>query len=179
VGPPTKFHNHPFIVIVACKHCVIIGLLFKAWFKGIRHLSLLSFIFESPIHAFKIPVFGVLIPKSMGTSFRLQKGIQFGTKMHNYHEEIPTWPKTEPEINWRHQSNVGNKCRSFSGNVRDIWTKFGIKAAQETDKQHSGMCHIHLSWKSNMAAAAILDFEKCLSPDWIGIHWLFTFVNCG
>jgi len=35
--------------------------------------------------------------------------------------------------------------------------------AQETDNHHTGTCQIHLSWKSKMAAAAILIFERCFS----------------
>jgi len=38
----------------------------------------------------------------------------------------------------------------------------------ETDNHHGETCQIHLSLKSKMAAAAMLNFDKC-SPDWMKI----------
>jgi len=93
---------------------------------------------------------------------------KFDIKMQHDHADIPTWRKTEPEVKfaWRHQSNVRNKCGSFSAIVRDIWTKFGTELKKQATIHHGWMqCQIQWSGKSKMAAAAILNYKKMLSPN--------------
>ena len=61
--------------------------------------------------------------------------------------------------------NVWSISASISVTI-NIWTKFG--RAQASHYYDDGMCQIHLSWKSKMAAAAILNFWKMsITPYWI------------
>jgi len=53
-------------------------------------------------------------------------------------------------------SNLGRSPQLY-----DIWTTLDT---QLKEHHHSGTCQIHSSWKYKMATAAILTFEKCLSP---------------
>jgi len=63
------------------------------------------------------------------------------------------------ECVWRHQTSVENKIASISDSVRDIWTKFGTELKHRTAIT---LEYIHVaSWKSTMAAAAILNFGNC------------------
>jgi len=57
---------------------------------------------------------------------------------------------------WRHQSNFGNKCRSFSAVIRYIWAKFGTELKKRTT----------ITAKRQ---AAILKFAKMSSLDWTKI----------
>jgi len=79
--------------------------------------------------------------------------------MQHDHVKMPTWPKTEPEVNSHDVTsrtsgpNVGRFQRlRETFELNQIWYR-----AQETDRT----CRIHLSWKSTRAAATIFYFEQC------------------
>jgi len=73
---------------------------------------------------------------------------------------MPKWSKTEPEI----RVTLSVECceqnwviiSDYMNYMKQIWHK-----ARETENHHGGTSQIHLSWKSNTTAAAILNFEKC------------------
>ena len=80
--------------------------------------------------------------------------------MQHYHAEIPTWPKTEPEVNMHDiiSRTLGtNGCRSQR--LREIFELDLLHASRNRRPLWWNLL-INLSWKSKMAAAAILNFEK-------------------
>jgi len=67
-----------------------------------------------------------------------------------------TWKcPRDSQLTWRHQSCMSATNVGHCEQCWDIWTKFATQL-----NLHGGIYQIHLSWKFNMAAAAILSFKK-------------------
>jgi len=87
---------------------------------------------------------------------------KFFKNVQHDHAEMPMWPKMDTEVNSRDviSRTPGTKCRSFSAIIWEWDIKFGTELKNQNN-HHGEMCQIHLSCKCKMAAAVILNIEKC------------------
>jgi len=90
--------------------------------------------------------------------------------MHHGHAEMSTWIKLETgsRFTWHHQMKVWRISASISVTITDIWTNLVQNTNTTLSTRRNS--RIHITWKSKLAAAAILNFRKMLiTPDWIKI----------
>jgi len=94
--------------------------------------------------------------------------------MHHGHTKKITWSNVETgsKFAWCHQMNVWGIGASISVIMTDIWTKFGTELKHHNMSTQK-MCQIHITSKSKVPAAAILNFEKNVNN--VNVNWILTF----